>query len=137
MKNILNLYFRDKKRKKQPLAKPIEFINLNSCSFYKPSKNCFGFNSILYSSAASFIQSSICLYVCLDLSSKNENIHKAKLIYFESISSWQCDGYSQHITLCHGMYRSTKWLVTVTKCEITLLSVINRYKSLHIFLDIF
>jgi hypothetical protein len=30
-----------------------------------------------------------------------------------------------------------KWLVTVTKCDITLLSVINRYKSLYVILDIF
>jgi len=30
-----------------------------------------------------------------------------------------------------------KWLVTVTKCDITLLSVINRYKSLCVILDIF
>jgi len=49
MKNIINFYFRERKRKEN------------------------GFNSILYSSAASFIQSNIYLYVCLDLSSKNEN----------------------------------------------------------------
>jgi hypothetical protein len=36
-------------------------------------KKFFGFNSIFYSSAASFIQLNICLYFCLDLSSKNEN----------------------------------------------------------------
>jgi len=35
------------------------------------------------------------------------------------------------VTTCNGK----KCFVTVTKCEITLLSAINRYKSLHIFLD--
>jgi hypothetical protein len=50
------------------MAKSIEFINAAS----KSSKKFFGFNSILYSSAASFIQLNICLYVYLDLSNKNE-----------------------------------------------------------------
>jgi hypothetical protein len=43
---------------------------LNAAS--KSSKKFLGFNSIFYS-AASFIQLNICLYFCLDLSSKNEN----------------------------------------------------------------
>jgi hypothetical protein len=44
---------------------------LNAAS--KSSKKFFGLNSIFYSSAASFIQLNICLYFCLDLSSKIEN----------------------------------------------------------------
>ena len=37
------------------------------------------------------------------------------------------------VTTCNGQ----KCFVTVTKCDITLLSVINRYKSLYGFLGIF
>jgi hypothetical protein len=37
------------------------------------------------------------------------------------------------VTTCNGQ----KCFVTVTKCDITLLSVINRYKSLYVILDKF
>ena len=37
------------------------------------------------------------------------------------------------VKTCNGQ----KCFVTVIKCDITLLSVINRYKSLYVILDIF
>jgi len=37
------------------------------------------------------------------------------------------------VATCNGQ----KCFVTITKCDITLLSVINRYKSLYVILDIF
>jgi hypothetical protein len=50
----------------------------------------------------------ICLIVIIKLCNSNNNnydvyeISEIKKLEYK-LSSWQCDGYSQHITLCHGI----------------------------------